>query len=121
MMNEDDPLVQRAVTLLARSVLARDDECAGRLAAAHGNAVVDAGYASWGRKIDAAKLLLAQAELALDAAEVATEPHERRRQLGLFELLMACAEVLKAGSRGPVPTQNGKAPARNVDGLNGSS
>jgi len=96
-MNEHDPLVERAAALLASAVLARDDECAGRLAAAYGNAVVDTGYASWERKIDAAKLLLAEAELALDAAEVATDPHERRRQLGLFELFMAGAEGLKAG------------------------
>ena len=97
MNEEDDPLIERAAALLARSVLARDDECAGRLAAAYGNAVVDAAYASWGRKIDAAKLLLARAELALDAADVATDPHERHRQLGLFELFMAGAEGLKAG------------------------
>ena len=97
MNEEDDPLIERAAALLARSVLARDDECAGSFAAAYGNAVVDTAYASWGRKIDAAKLLLAEAELALDAAEVATDPHERRRQLGLFELFMAGAEGLKAG------------------------
>ena len=97
MINEDDPLVESAAALLARSVLARDHECAKRIAAVYGNAVFDAAYASWGRKIDAAKVLLARAELALDAAEVATDPHERHRQLGLFELFMAGAEGLKAG------------------------
>ena len=97
MNEEDDPLIEHAAALLARSVLARDDGCAGRLAAVYGNAVVDAAYASWERKIDAAKLLLARAELALDAAEVATDPHERRLQLGLFELFMTGAEGLKAG------------------------
>ena len=96
-MNEHDPLIERAAALLAHSILARDDQSAKRIAAEYSNAVIDAAYASWGRKIDAAKLLLAEAELALDAAEVATDQHERRWQLGLFELFMACAEGLKAG------------------------
>jgi hypothetical protein len=95
MNEEDDPLVERAAALLVRAVLARDDGSAKRIATSE--AVVDAAYASWGRKIDAAKLLLARAELALDAAEVATDPHERRLQLGLFELFMTGAEGLKAG------------------------
>jgi hypothetical protein len=93
MMNEDDPLVERAAALLARAVLARDDECAGRLAAAYGEAVVDAAYASWGRKIDAAKMLLAEAERVLNKAEATTNVVERRTNLRLFELYMRAART----------------------------
>jgi hypothetical protein len=93
MMNEDHPLVERVVTLLARAVLARDDESAKRIAAAYGQAVVDAAYASWGRKIDAAKVLLTEAERVLDQAEGLSDPVERRRHLRLFELYMRAART----------------------------
>ena len=93
MMNEDDPLVESAAALLARSVLARDHECAKRIAAVYGNAVFDAAYASWGRKIDAAKMLLAEAERVLDQAEGLSDPVERRRHLQLFELYMRAART----------------------------
>jgi hypothetical protein len=42
-------------------------------------------------------MLLAEAERVLDRAEGLSDPVERRRQLGLFELFMACAQGLKAG------------------------
>jgi len=93
MINEDDPLVESAAALLARSVLARDHECAKRIAAVYGNAVFDAAYASWGRKIDAAKVLLAEAERVLDRAEGLSDPVERRRHLRLFELYMRAART----------------------------
>jgi hypothetical protein len=93
MMNEDDPLVESAAALLARSVLARDHECAKRIAAVYGNAVFDAAYASWGRKIDAAKVLLDEAERVLDKAEGLSDSVERRRHLRLFELYMRAART----------------------------
>jgi hypothetical protein len=89
-MNEDDPLIERADALLARTVLEGDDEHADVLAA---EALVDAAYVVWGQKIDAAKMLLAEAERALNKAEATTDPVKRRANLRLFELYMRTART----------------------------
>jgi hypothetical protein len=49
--------------------------------------------AAWDRRLAAKRALLDEAEVALDAAETAVGPAERRRHLRLFELLMASVEV----------------------------
>ena len=66
---------------------------ADRLAEAAAVAAVEAMREAWRMRLGAAATLLEAAERALDRAEATEGPEERRRQLALFELLMASATV----------------------------
>ena len=88
------PLHDAAVAAFFRALAARDDAEATVLAEAAAIAAVQAMREAWRMRLDAAATLLEAAEQALDRAEAAaSDSEERRRQLALFELLMASATV----------------------------
>ena len=80
---------ETAATLFLRALASPDDELMGEAYKAFLHAV----DVRWGRRLRAAKALLAAAEDALDAAELAIDPYERRRQLQIFELCLAAARA----------------------------
>ena len=83
-----------AVAAFLRALAAQDEAEAAVLAEAASHAAVAAMRESWRMRLDAADTLLEAAERALDRAEAAAiDSEERRRQLSLFELLMASARV----------------------------
>jgi hypothetical protein len=74
--------------LLVRAMWEPDEAEAARLIDESGAAFVEHVRQRWGANLRAAKALVAQAERALDQAESASEPAERRRQMRLFNVLM---------------------------------
>ena len=82
---------ERVVELLFAAFAERDEARAAELIDQSGAAFVDAVRARWGRRLRASRALLDEAERVLDAAEATDDSEERRRQLRLFELLMAAA------------------------------
>ena len=83
----------RAVIAFLQALGARDDAEADELAEVAAIAAVEAMRESWGARLAAAASLLAVAEAALDRAEATEDPEERRRELALFELMMAAARA----------------------------
>jgi hypothetical protein len=87
------PLRDRAAAAFFRALAARDDTEAAALAEIAATAAVAAMRESWGLRLAAGMTLLEAAEQALDRAETALDPEERRRELALFELLIASASA----------------------------
>jgi hypothetical protein len=100
-MQDPADFVHRAAILLLRAAFEPDPARADFVASEFSETIVAAARESWRRKLYAAQALLDEAEGALDAAETASDRIERRRQLHLFELCMACAEGLSAVSSTP--------------------
>jgi hypothetical protein len=83
------PEDEEAAALLFRALASPDD--ATELMEQACDAFLRAVNVRWGRRLCAAKALLAAAEAALDRAEASDDFDERRRELQIFELYMAAA------------------------------
>jgi hypothetical protein len=86
-------LINRGAALMAAAMFETDKAREAQWVEQSADLFVAAINQSWAEKIAARKMLLAEAERLLDAAEGTRDEGERSRLLGLFELYIGAAEA----------------------------